>query len=657
MKRRDFLKTSAVIGSAAGATGAILSCNNDTPKLKEIKYFNKSLSVELLSEAENENLKVKVMTNASVEIFDKINNKQWRIGEVAQQEYGSIDEGFVWMRQERMMCQQYPARFQGEMEGENIRFTVIGQQNRVMGSFLCKITLDGPWLKYRILAIDEELESLVFPPPVECDELVIPNNIGRIIRDKERRGIYSRYVNVFGAHHNMRFVGGQKDGHAWICIVDEGFEDMATMRANRTISPVFMKTLDKWSHPFSFQYGFMKGNYVNIAKTYRNWFKEKGLFKSLEEKVAEFPRLKQMIGGRNFWFTLAMGKYREDDAEEFYLDDEKYSRGDNPDADVYIRYTYAEAKKLIKKWKSWGMKKGYIKIAGWINKGYDWSHPDVWPPEPKLGEVSELKEIMEMGEGIVMGLHDNYADMYEGLPSFPNGICRTKDGELLTGGFWAGGQAYIMHYKDSIEYGRRNWEKIKKLNPEAFFPDTVTALQFYQSYQKGKKRTKAEDLQYKIEFAKFYKDQGQIWGSEETSDFSILYSDFCETRHSRVEGEAIPLWPLVFHDAAIVMRYGSSDVGGDYPKWLEDMLYGYAMHFYGSDKLEEEVFKSSFHVDEWHEKIGMDEMTDHRFLTDDYKLEKTTFSSGKSIIVNFGDTDRMVEGKMVKAKDYLILHG
>ncbi len=653
MKRRDFLKTSAVVGGAAGAAGTIISCNTNAKQPQKIEYIEKSaLTVSLLNEVENDFLKVKINSDASAEIFDKKNNTEWKIGKVAQQEYGPIDEGFVWMRQERMMCQQYPGRFHGKMEGENIRFTVVGQQNRKMGTFLCNIKLENQWLKFQILAIDEELESLVFPPPVECDELVLPNNIGKIIRDKERRGIYSRYVNVFGNQLNMRFVGGHKGQNAWMCIVDEGFEDMCTMRANRTISPGFMKTLGKWSHPFSFQYCFMKGNYVNIAKTYRKWFKEKGLFKSLEEKVAEMPRLKQMIGGRNFWFTLAMGKYRQDDAEEFYLDDEKYSRGDDPDADVHIRYTYKEAKELIKKWKSWGMKKGYIKIAGWINKGYDWSHPDVWPPEPKLGEVSELKEIMEMGEGIVMGLHDNYADMYEGLPSFPNGICRTKDGELLTGGFWAGGQAYIMHYKDSIEYGRGNWEEIKKLNPEAFFPDTVTALQFYQSYQKGKERTKAEDLQYKIEFAKFYKDQGQIWGSEETSDFSILYSDFCETRHSRIEGEAIPLWPLVFHDAAIVMRYGSSGVGGDYPKWLEDMLYGYAMHFYGSNKLEEEVFKSSFHVDEWHEQIGMDEMTDHQFLTGDYKVEKTTFSSGKSIIVNFDNKDRMVEGLLLKAQSY-----
>jgi hypothetical protein len=38
----------------------------------------------------------------------------------------------------------------------------------------------------------------------------------------------------------------------------------------------------------------------------------------------------------------------------------------------------------------------------------------------------------------------------------------------------------------------------------------------------------------------------------------------------------------------------------------------------------------------WHEQIGFDEMTDHRFLSDDRLVQETRFSSGQAVVVNFG---------------------
>jgi hypothetical protein len=59
-------------------------------------------------------------------------------------------------------------------------------------------------------------------------------------------------------------------------------------------------------------------------------------------------------------------------------------------------------------------------------------------------------------------------------------------------------------------------------------------------------------------------------------------------------------------------------------------------------------------VDEWHERIGTAEMTNHRFLTADFDVEETTFSTGNKIVCNFSDNPFSYEGKLVKAKSYLI---
>jgi hypothetical protein len=134
------------------------------------------------------------------------------------------------------------------------------------------------------------------------------------------------------------------------------------------------------------------------------------------------------------------------------------------------------------------------------------------------------------------------------------------------------------------------------------------------------------------------------------------------------------LWPLVFHDAAIMSRYNSFEPGSPYPKCLEDMLWGYQLQFFmttqygdiksgppserigfGANDFSEEIFKNTFHVDEWHQKIATAEMLSHRYLTDDFMVEETVFAPDMHIIVNFGKDDRLVEGKLIKGHNYLIM--
>jgi hypothetical protein len=45
-------------------------------------------------------------------------------------------------------------------------------------------------------------------------------------------------------------------------------------------------------------------------------------------------------------------------------------------------------------------------------------------------------------------------------------------------------------------------------------------------------------------------------------------------------------------------------------------------------------------------KLAYDELVSHRFITDDHKVQETVFSSGKRVIVNFGDSEYK-SGEMV----------
>jgi hypothetical protein len=168
--------------------------------------------------------------------------------------------------------------------------------------------------------------------------------------------------------------------------------------------------------------------------------------------------------------------------------------------------------------------------------------------------------------------------------------------------------------------------------------------------------TKADDLRRKVELMAFYKSQGVLFGSEEAADFGIPYVDWFENRHRRVPGESIPLWPLVFHDAAFCTRYGGVTGGGDSPGWLEDMLWGYLPHFRITPGWRPQgLFTRTFHVDRWHAEIGLAEMVDHRFRADDWSVEETHFGNGRGIVCNFSPEPRTVDGATVPARGYRLL--
>lgn len=147
-------------------------------------------------------------------------------------------------------------------------------------------------------------------------------------------------------------------------------------------------------------------------------------------------------------------------------------------------------------------------------------------------------------------------------------------------------------------------------------------------------------------------------GSEEGSDFVAEVCDWFENRHHHADGENAPLLPLVFHDSVFASRYTSFSPGSAYPKLLEDMLWGYQLQFFmnpdfgnvrkkkrshdggfDASSMSEEVFVSTYHLDEWHKRIGMAEMVNHKYLTEKGDVEQTEWSTGDKIIVNFGDEE------------------
>lgn len=601
---------------------------------------------------ENEALSVTIQADAAAQIHDKRHNFSWRMSKVALQEEGSVDVGHVWQRTERSVCEQYAGRFQVEAQGDHLRYTLFGRERRVIGQFNCRVRLNGDWLEVAITQIDESIPSLVFPAPLESESLVIPMNVGKWIR----KPVEVRRWWMYTAHLNMRWFGGLTGDHGWIAVIHQGVHDGALSVAELSAAPGWIKPIGGWgAAPRIIRYKFVRGGYVELAKTFRAYAMQHGLYgESLRDKIAAQPALGNLHGGRMVSMMLATTE-RADRYEDRLLKP--------PQEGLDVGITFKQAGEIVQQACADGLERGMVMIRGWINGGYDESHPDIFPIEPALGTPEELRALMALPDPLLGVLHDNYQDIYAQSASFPKGIIRTRRGELLQGGFWAGGQSYIINARDAVANARRNWPEIKTLNPRAMFIDTTIATQLYEDYTPGAELTRQNDQEYKVELLRFFREQDMIVGSEEGSEWGVPHVAWIENRHRRIAGESIPLWGLIYHDAAFCLRYVPDlptlpeSAHSRAPGWLADMLWGYPLMWRVRWMREwsamQTAFASTRHVDQWHARIGLDEMLSHRYLTSDGEVEETVFTNGK-IVANFSAESRSVDGITIPAQGYVL---
>ena len=586
---------------------------------------------------------------------------EFRFGRVAMQECDEPDPGHVWQRAERSIMEQYPARFRAVAEGDCVRLVVLESPEQEAGSLLCHYALDGEDLLVEVRDISGSLPALMFPTPIESESLVVPKEHGLWIRkplSKWERKLW-RFPQL-----NMRWSGGIVGDHSWIAIVEEGYQDAGVGIFGMSLGPVWLRSLGAWRGTRRLRYRFMRGGYNEMAAAFRTWAEGHGLIRTLREKIAENPAVGSLLGGRIVSLFQA-ASFRTSNMEDTGLPNPaQWPAGAGPRDGLKVHISHRQAADIMRDAKALGMKKGLFGLHGWLPGGYDDTHPDVWPPEQALGSTAEMAALCGEAEPFLTFIQDNYQDIYRQSPSFPQGICKNRDGRLLRGGIWLGGQAYILDSTASLAYARRNWENLKTLGLRAIYSDTITAELFKQSWEPGNTQTRSQDEALKIELLRFFKTQGLVLASECGADFGVPWLDWAPVPPGpRVPGETIPLFSLVFHDCVFRAHgfFGPAD-GFDMKQVraasLPTMLHGnfFLAGGFTADSWAKsrEAFVASLAIDAWHAQVGLDRMTRHEFLAEDSQVEMTTFSSGASIIVNFGAAAVETPFGRVEAEGFLI---
>jgi hypothetical protein len=613
----------------------------------------------VLADISRDALRVKLLSDATAIVADRRNGAEWRFGPVAFQEEGTVDEGAVWLRPTRSVCEQYPGRFLGQAEGNGCRFWLLDTEGQSRGSFHVELAIEGNALEWTILQIDASLPSLSFPTPLACESLVLPQHAGRWVRSPMKE----RYCWPFFSSMNMRWFGGLDGPSAYLAVLPgEQCADAVVSATQMSAAPLWLQRMGEWKGDRRIRYEFLRGNYVALAKAFRAWAQAHGLYRSLADKLHETPALSALTSGR----LVSVMQAQPAEGPRFYEDRLTTPEAGDPASQFRIHLNHRQMAQVLSELPEAGVPRALVVLRGWIRGGYDWSHPDIWPPDDRLGSVDELRALCATGGPITVALHDNYQDSYRHNPSWPRGVNHTRQQRPLRGGYWAGGQAYILNAAAGVAYARRNWKMIQQLGPRAMFIDTVTATQTYQSYDPARLQLRAEDMAGMARLLSFFKERGVVLGSEEGADFGVPSVDWFENRHIRQAGETIPLWSLVYHDAVVNVRYTgdttgiplAGDAGKEYPAWLLEMLWGYAalsrVRSFEERAQAYDRMRATRHVDAWFALIATDSMDDHAFLSSDETLERTQFSSGRSIVVNFAPEPQAHNGRSVPAHSYAV---
>lgn len=313
------------------------------------------------------------------------------------------------------------------------------------------------------------------------------------------------------------------------------------------------------------------GDWNSIAENYRRIAEHKGLAVTMGEKARRNPHAALLGGAANvkLWTCLARRMNEDSTAEE----------------SVKVRWSFDEAAQIAEHIRNdLQIEKCLFIIGGWTEGGYDCRHPDALPANPECGGNAALADAVSRIQslGYVAAFHDNYQDMYADAPSWdPTMLEKDAAGNVIKGGRWLGGRAYMVCAPKQVELAARpqNLPAVQKLfGPWCYFIDTTYAVGPRECKDPAHPLDRNSDIAWKQKLSDFSRETFGLFGSECGREWALPHSDWFEGLvgvsgryfHNLVPeklgAEVIPFWEMVYHDCQIAHgKYGYSiDMAAEY---------------------------------------------------------------------------------------------
>ncbi|MGN6643595.1 MAG: autotransporter-associated beta strand repeat-containing protein, partial [Verrucomicrobiota bacterium] len=241
---------------------------------------------------------------------------------------------------------------------------------------------------------------------------------------------------------------------------------------------------------------------------------------------------------------------------------------------------------------------------------------------------------------------------------------RNADGTVTDTGWGSGTNHLYVCCPDYIEQVARQeiplWNA--GLNHQTWFIDVFATVSAYSCYSTNHPATELDTLAARVAICKYITEElGMAFWTEGAGEFLVPYAVYGEGPMSSygVSGASpkyrIPLWSLVYHDCwENSWHTFGGNLNADANIWKTNDLYNilYAskqlmgftadpnssVYFYKPGLIENAI-RSIREVTKVTQQVGLYEMVDHRFLSNDGNVQMTRYKNGVDVYVNFGGSD------------------
>ncbi|HSB28304.1 MAG TPA: DUF5696 domain-containing protein [Pyrinomonadaceae bacterium] len=445
---------------------------------------------------------------------------------------------------------------------------------------------------------------------------------------------------------SMSWWGFQKGKSAMMVIVetpdDASYQFSHPAGGPTVVGPRWRSQLGRFGYLRSARMSFFTdGNYVQLAKRYRQYVKETGLFVSLKEKIARTPAVADLFGIPQTRVSILRNLVKTSD------------RYDTKDPSKnYSLTTFDERIRQLRDLKAKGVDHLLVYVSGWPHLGYDRQHPDPLPPPEAAGGWEGMERLTdacrELGYQVIF--HDQYRDYYLDAPSYNEQFAvheedtrlppqqfpgsrfgDSKQGQIPLMRHWDGGPQAYLNARFQLGHLLKNYQLFfdHGIKTQGIYIDVIGYVPPDQDFNPEHPTTHTDAMRGQILMMNWSRQNLGIVATEAGADWVIPYIDVINQSGGGSKAVLVPLYQLVYHDA-VITSFGARDQ----KTLLQGILFG------GQPELpltavDEKTMALMKKMMSLHRRVGMLEMTRHEFLDANYRKERTTFADGTTVTVDW----------------------
>jgi hypothetical protein len=245
-----------------------------------------------------------------------------------------------------------------------------------------------------------------------------------------------------------------------------------------------------------------------------------------------------------------------------------------------------------------------VHLWGWQFKGKDTGYPAVNEVDARIGGYEGMMRLMERAKkyNATVTLSDNYDDGYRSSPAWSEDIvARRPDGELYNSRSWTGEKSYILGLAKYVRHGAL--ERVDYTCKQYKLPGTthVDVLTYYAVRNDWDPKypasgyTNLVDGKFRILDA-FHRRGIDV--SSEAPRYPFMgkvsfYWQGCGIRPCPMGGQAIPMFPAVYRQAAV---WGDGMHRGEQHPGAQQMFYGGGPRFMTRFSEDRETVAETFYL-------------------------------------------------------------